>query len=128
MVLPVVLLFDGWLGQKAGAQRAPLRRQLAAVAPHVLAIAAVVGLRGAVLETPGVDALNHLAAIHSGASEVLVDLDLDLAEGLDTTRIEALLDDVEARVRRAVPDTTRVRVELNSPPDAEPPQVGSAPR
>jgi cation diffusion facilitator family transporter len=85
-------------------------------------------LRGAVLETPGVDALNHLAAIHSGASQVLVDLDLDLAEGLDTTRIEALLDDVEARVRRAVPETTRVRVELNSPPDPDSRNVGSAPR
>ena len=82
-------------------------------------------LRGAVLETPGVDALNHLAAIHSGASEVLVDLDLDLAEGLETTRIEALLDDVEARVRRVVSETTHVRVELNSLQDAPDPAKGT---
>lgn len=74
-------------------------------------------LRAAVLGTPGVEALNHLAAVHSGASQVRVDLDLDLATGLDTTRIETLLDDVEARVRAEVPETGSVRVELNSPSD-----------
>ncbi len=76
-------------------------------------------LRAAVLGTPGVEALNQLAAVHSGAAEVLVELDLDLATGLDTTRIEALLDDVEARVRAVVPETGSVRVELNSPPDRD---------
>jgi cation diffusion facilitator family transporter len=74
-------------------------------------------LHAAVLSTPGVEALNRLAAVHSGASQVLVDLDLDLATGLDTTRIEALLDEVEARVRAEVPETGSVRVELNSPPE-----------
>ncbi len=44
-----------------------------------------------------------------------MELDLDLDAGLDTTQIEALLDDIEARVRAEVPETGRVRVELNSP-------------
>jgi len=72
-------------------------------------------LHEAVNSTPEVELVNHLAAVYAGVREVLVDLDLDLVEGLDTTRIEEVLDDIEARVRRVVPETGRVRVELNSP-------------
>jgi divalent metal cation (Fe/Co/Zn/Cd) transporter len=76
-------------------------------------------LRRATLAIPGVEAVNHLAAIYSGTSEVLVDVDLDLAEELDTTRIEALLDQLEDRVRTVVPDTERVSINLNSPSTGE---------
>lgn len=72
-------------------------------------------LRGTVLATPGVDAINRLAAVYAGTSTVLVDADLDLAEDLDTAQIESLLDVIEARVRSVVPNTERVRVILNSP-------------
>jgi len=72
-------------------------------------------LRATVLATPGVDAVNRLAAVYAGTSAVLVDADLDLAEDLDTAQIEALLDVIEARVRSVVPNTDRVRVILNSP-------------
>ncbi len=72
-------------------------------------------LRATVSTTPGVDAINHLAATYAGASAVWIDADLDLAEDLDTAEIEALLDLIEKRVRGVVPDTQRVRVELNSP-------------
>jgi cation diffusion facilitator family transporter len=72
-------------------------------------------LRVAVLGTPGVEAVNRLAAVYSGPSQVLLDADLDLAENLDTVQIEALLDVLEARVRNVVPDLERVRVILNSP-------------
>lgn len=72
-------------------------------------------LRAAVLALPAVDAVNQLHAIYAGMTEVLVDADLDLAEDLDTTGIEALLDELEARARDAVPEVSRVRVLLNSP-------------
>jgi cation diffusion facilitator family transporter len=72
-------------------------------------------LRAAVLSLPAVEAVNQLHAIYSGMTEVLVDADLDLAEDLDTTGIEALLDEIEARARDAVPAVGRVRVLLNSP-------------
>ncbi len=72
-------------------------------------------LRAAVLALPAVDAVNQLHAIYAGMTEVLVDADLDLAEDLDTTGIEALLDEFEARARDAVPEVSRVRVLLNSP-------------
>jgi len=72
-------------------------------------------MRAAVLNTPGVEAVNRLAAVYSGTSQVLVDADLDLAEDLDTVQIEALLDLLEARLRAVVHDVERVRVILNSP-------------
>ena len=75
-------------------------------------------VRKIILGTPGVDAVNGLAAVHAGASAVLVDVDLDLAEDLETAQIEALLDELEARIRAELPDIARVRVELNSPPGA----------
>jgi cation diffusion facilitator family transporter len=72
-------------------------------------------LNATVLETPGVEAVNRLAAVYSGASQALVDADLNLAEDLDTAQIEILLDQLEARVREVVPRVERVRVILNSP-------------
>jgi cation diffusion facilitator family transporter len=73
-------------------------------------------LRKNILATPGVDAVNRLAAVYAGTSAVLVDVDLDLDEALDTLQIEALLDQVERRIRVELPDTAHVRVELSSPP------------
>ena len=88
-------------------------------------------VRAAVLSTPGVEAVNQLAAIYAGSSEVVVDADLDLAERLDTGQIEGVLDAVELHVRAVLPETERVRVLLNSP-DAPPagrqPRVAKAPR
>ena len=72
-------------------------------------------LRAAVLAMPEVDAVNRLDAIYAGVAEVLIDADLDLAEGLDTQRIESVLDDLELRARNVVPEIGRVRVLLNSP-------------
>ena len=72
-------------------------------------------LHATVLETPGVEAVNRLAAVYSGVSQVLLDADLDLAENLSTEQIEALLDVLEGRVRKVVPHLERVRVILNSP-------------
>lgn len=88
----------------------------ALIAGQALPTGTVHELRDTILQIPGVVAVNRLAAVYMGTSDVHIDADLDLAEGLDTTRIEALLDVVEQRVRIVVPDTRRVSVNLNSPP------------
>ena len=72
-------------------------------------------LRNVVLATPGVIAVNRIAAVYAGTSDILVELDLDLAEDMETVEIEALLDRLESRVRDVLPDTDRVSVQLNSP-------------
>ncbi|WP_425405603.1 cation diffusion facilitator family transporter [Hwanghaeella sp.] len=72
-------------------------------------------LRNAILADPMVDAVNSLAAIYAGASEVLVDADLDLSEDLSTSEIEQALDAIEDRIRTVMPSINRVRVLLNSP-------------
>ncbi len=72
-------------------------------------------LREAILADPKVEAVNHLAAIYAGASEVLVDADLDLSEELNTSEIEVVLDSLETRMRAILPNIERVRVLLNSP-------------
>ena len=72
-------------------------------------------LREAILADPRVEAINQLVAVYSGASEVLVDADLDLRESMDTNEIEAVLDEVETRICAVAPQTERVRVLLNSP-------------
>lgn len=72
-------------------------------------------LREAILADPKVEAVNSLIAIYAGASEVLVDADLDLSEDLSTSDIEAVLDSLELRVKSVLSRVERVRVVLNSP-------------
>ena len=125
----VALLFYQWLGlvvfDAAGAIAA-------AVLMGVASLALMAQLRGlitgrslperelervgeAIRATPGVVGVNQLAAVYSGAAEVLIEADLDIDDDFDTRQIEAVLDDLEARIRTVVPDTRRVRVLLNSP-------------
>ncbi len=71
-------------------------------------------LRASVEGSPGIERINRLLAVYAGASKVVVVADLDLVEDLETREIEAVLDEVEARVRKAVPETSRVAFQLNS--------------
>lgn len=71
-------------------------------------------LRAAVVGDPRVVAVNELVAVYAGPKEILLEMDLDLVEELQTAEIEAVLDVLEDRVRDAMPDVRRVRVLLNS--------------
>ena len=64
---------------------------------------------------PGVERVNRLVALYTGASKVLIVADLDLVEDLETARIESILDEVEARIRSELPEASRVTFQLNSP-------------
>ena len=92
-----------------------IRQARALIAGQAVPAALLDQLRGAVVATPGVDAVNDLAAVYAGASQVMVDADLDLDESLDTQDIEELLDVLEVRIRAVLPEVERVWVNLNSP-------------
>ena len=72
-------------------------------------------LMNVLVASDGVDAVNRLVAVHAGTDHVDVDVDLDLADDLDTGEIEQLLDELEARARQVVPELTTFHVDLNSP-------------
>ena len=84
-------------------------------------------IRDAVLALPEVEAVNSLAATFAGSVDVVVHLDLDLAEGLSTTEIEAVLDRVLQVVGSAEPRVQRVHVDLNSPDASDEPRGGASP-
>ena len=86
----------------------------ALIAGRALPDSEIEGLREAILADADIEALNYLAAIYAGGSEVLIDADLDLSETLDTNQIEVVLDKLEHRVRAYLPETERVWVNLNS--------------
>ena len=67
------------------------------------------------LAVPAVVAVNQLAAVYVGSTEVLVEVDLDLEDDLHTPDIEAAIDEIQLRVRTAVPEAQAVRIDLNSP-------------
>lgn len=75
-------------------------------------------LRRALHEVPEVDAVNALTATFAGSDHIVVELDLDLSEGLSTLRIEDALDRIQQAVTAAEPRATDVYVDLNSPPEA----------
>jgi cation diffusion facilitator family transporter len=83
-------------------------------------------IRSSVLSVPAVVAINRLAAVYSGSADILVELDLDLADELQTADIEQALDDIQLRIRTAVPEARAVRVDLNSPSVTR--QTGWVPR
>jgi cation diffusion facilitator family transporter len=64
---------------------------------------------------PEVEVVNRLTAVLEGEGRIRVDLDLDLSEGLTTTRIEGVLDEVQRAIADAVPAVHAVVVDLNSP-------------
>ena len=117
-------MLDMPLFDALGALAAPVMMVVASVALLVQARALITGqsvpepvlerLRKTVAATPGVEAVNRLVAVYAGTSQVLVEADLDLEDGLDTNSIEALLGGLEARARQVEPHLDRVRVVLSS--------------
>jgi cation diffusion facilitator family transporter len=133
LALVVYWRFDLLLFDALGALAAAVMMVVASIMLMTQARALITGralpestlanLRETIMHTPGVDAVNQLAAVYSGTSQVLLEADLDLAENLDTVQIEALLDTLENRVRYIVPRLDRIRVILNSPDPSDEPAV-----
>jgi cation diffusion facilitator family transporter len=69
-------------------------------------------IRSAALSVPEVETVDRLLTMHLGPHEILVNMDIQVEGGLTADRVQAIVDRVEAQVRDAVPDATRLFVEV----------------
>lgn len=71
-------------------------------------------IRGAVLSVPEVTGIGRLLTMQLSPQELLVNLDVDLDPGLAGDDVEAAIDRIEAAIREAVPDASRIFIEPGS--------------
>lgn len=69
-------------------------------------------IRAAALSVPEVETVDRLLTMHLGPHEILVNMDIQVEAGLTAGRVQEIVDRVEAQVRGAVPDATRLFVEV----------------
>jgi len=84
------------------------RRLLLGRAPERDEVGAI---RTAIEETPGVERVLDLDAVHLGPEEILVAADVEFSDGLGAEEIEEAIDEVERRIALAEPDATRIFIE-----------------
>jgi cation diffusion facilitator family transporter len=68
-------------------------------------------IRDAINEVDEVDEVRELLTMHVGPDDVLVNVEINFAKGLDTDAVEDAIDAVEERVTAAVPEAARIFVE-----------------
>jgi cation diffusion facilitator family transporter len=71
-------------------------------------------IREAVKSTPEVERMIRLLTMHLGPDEILVNLDLAFKDGLNTDKIEACIDQIEDKIRQAIPEATKIFIEAES--------------
>jgi len=76
--------------------------------------AVVERIRREAMATPGVRRVNELLTMHLGPRDVLVTLSVDFADTLTAGAIEAAISELEGRIKRALPEVTRVFVEAQN--------------
>ncbi len=72
-------------------------------------------IRAATLSTPRVRSIGRLLTMQLSSEEILVNMDVELVDGLSARDVESAIDEIEERIRESVPDATRIFVELESP-------------
>jgi len=71
----------------------------------------VVGIRQIALGTKGILAVNELRTMHLGPTDVLVNISIDFADGLDSGEVEAVVSTMERQVKEVFPDVSRIFIE-----------------
>jgi cation diffusion facilitator family transporter len=71
-------------------------------------------IRSATLGVDAVESIGRLLTMQLSPSEILVNMDVDLAGGLSDAEIEETIDAIEEAVTAVVPEATRIFVELES--------------
>ena len=69
-------------------------------------------IRAAILSVHEVASISNLLTMQLAPDEILVNLDVDLDDGLSRAEVEQVIDRIEGKVRSAVPSATRIFVEL----------------
>ena len=67
----------------------------------------------AVEGSTGVEKVLDLLTMHLGPDEAIVNLNVEFTDGLDTDRIESLVDEIEERIRRTVPVARHIFIEAD---------------
>ena len=76
--------------------------------------AVVRGIRRIVREQDGIKAINEVLTMHLGPNDVLANLSLDFADGIDADRVEASISALEQAIKAAYPEVTRIFIEAQS--------------
>ncbi|MDF1594744.1 MAG: cation diffusion facilitator family transporter [Acidimicrobiia bacterium] len=72
------------------------------------------GVMAAVLSLPQVSGVGRLLTMHMGPEQVLVNIEVDFVDGLDSAGVEAAIDTVEAAIRSSLPHAGNIFVELET--------------
>ena len=73
-------------------------------------------IRSATLSVPDVESIGRLLTMQLGPDQILVNMDVDLVDGLTDEQVEAAMDRIEADIHAAVPTASRIFIELESAP------------
>ena len=76
---------------------------------------AVIGsIRKIVKGHEGIISINELLTMHFGPRDILLNLSLDFVDGISASEVEFLISDMEAEIKSAHPEVTRVFIEAQS--------------
>ena len=73
-------------------------------------------IRGVTLAVPEVESIGRLLTMQLAPDQILINMDVDLIDGLTAADVEAVIDRIEADVHAAVPAASRIFIEPDSRP------------
>ena len=74
-------------------------------------------LRMSVLSLPQVETVGRLLTMHMGPKEILVNMEVDLVDGLVDHEVELTIDQIESEIRKVLPGAANIFVELETRSD-----------
>ncbi|HSX00621.1 MAG TPA: cation diffusion facilitator family transporter [Candidatus Saccharimonas sp.] len=127
----------GWYGVTGNGRLDGVGSILIGVTVAVLAVGLIVGakdllvgrsaggdidalIRQAALEVKGVKRVLDLRTMYLGSERLLVNVEVNLAGGLETRQIEKLIDEIKQNIKRQAPIVGHIQVELETPVIREP--------
>ncbi|HMB76306.1 MAG TPA: cation transporter dimerization domain-containing protein, partial [Kiloniellaceae bacterium] len=74
----------------------------------------VSGVQRILVSQKGIRRVNEVLTLHQGPQDVLVNISVDFDDGLSSEQVEAIISDVETRLRSKFPVVSRVFIEAQS--------------